>query len=383
MTGVVTDLENNVQAYRTMAEMLLGLRKIVLHGLRKQCGDGWPTEGCPAKVYERLVQRKETEQAIERLSAEDEDLMSFATFADLAETIEGNERLAALLHNLAPSAEVLCARLTDLEALRGKLARGILLSPEELDMLSRYSGHLRETLAGARRKKGRGRRTGTGSDAEPAEEAGSTDAGPGPRRRTAPAPAVEAASDPAPEASAAAEEPQPKRARRPPPACQVQPPPDLVPNTEQEPAAAPPAEAAEVPAPAAKPQPPGNGATPSPFDPEVLAEDVQKAMVDDDDAEVLRLLRQEVIAAAEAMYRGEREIAVRGWQEVVRDGWLGRRRADLALDPLEEFHRLLEEYEARRRSSDGGGDVARAFLGERQFPKLLLTLRETFRTNGL
>ncbi len=382
MTGVVTDLENNVQAYRTMAEMLLGLRKIVLHGLRKQCGDRWPTEGCPAKVYERLVQRKETEQAIERLSEEDEDLMSFATFADLAETIEGNEHLAALLHNLAPSAEVLCARLIDLEALRGKLARGILLNPEELDLLFRYSGHLRDTLAGARRKRGRGERTAPRADAAPAREAGGTDEVPGPRPRTAPAPAVGAASDRAPARPVSADEGEPKRRRKPAPACQVQPPPDLAPGPDEEPADAPPGEAAEPPASAAEPQPSGKGAVPSPFDPDALAEDVQKAMVDEDDPGVLRLLRREIIAAAEAMYRGEREIAVRGWQEVVRDGWLGRRRSDLALDPLEEFHRLLEQYEERCRSA-GGGDAVRTFLGERQFPKLLLSLRETFRANGL
>jgi len=369
--------------------MLLGLRKIVLHGLRKQCGDRWPTDGCPSQVYERLLQRKETEQAIERLSLEDEDLMSFATFADLAETIQANERLAALLHNLAPSADVLCARLIDLETMRGKLARGILLNPEELSLLSTYSGHLRETLAGARRKKGRGGKTAPRTETEPEADAQRADGRRRPGTETSPA-VVETAADPASDAADATRAqpqeavPSPKKPEpKPAPACQVQPPADMVTDTTRDPASAPSGEAADASAPAAKQRPAEKGAAPSPLDPDVLAEDVQKAMVDDDDAEVLRLLRREIIAAAEAMYRSEPEIAVRGWQEVVRDGWLKRRRDDLALGPLEEFHRLLEEYEERRRSADGSGDVVRTFLGERQFPKLLLSLRETFRANGL
>lgn len=368
LAKAVTDLESNVRAYRVMAEMLVGLRKIILHGLRKQSGDRWASEGCPSQVYERLVERKERELAVERFAPEYEDLMSFATFGDLAEIIQANEALAGLLRNLAPSPEVLCARLIDLETLRAKLARAIPLNPDELSLLTRYSTHLRDTLAGARRKtrRGGGRDAGReegaaprGSGHEPATDA--------PEQGAPVAAAPEAEQPPIPEVAAVG---GPPAAEREPPA------PAASPEVHAEvvrPAAAEPPRAAPAP----------SAAAPSALDPEGLAEGVQEAMVDEDDREVLRLLRREAIATAEAMYRGEGDIPARGWQEVERDGWLGRRREELALAPLEQFHELRQQYEERRRSPGSAEEDPRALLAERGFPKLLLALREMFLRNGL
>ena len=114
------DWEPNIQAYRTIAEVLISFRKIMLRGLQRQSGSEWYRDGCPPEVYSRLVDRKETELAIERSSLEYQDLMSFATFGDMAEIVDSNDELARLLKNMAPTRQVLCGRLSELESLRCK-----------------------------------------------------------------------------------------------------------------------------------------------------------------------------------------------------------------------------------------------------------------------
>ena len=146
----MTDSEINVQAYRTMAEVLISYRKIFLRGLRKVSGESWYLDACPPGVYERLVDRKENELAFERLSVEYEDLMSFSTFEDLAEIIDYNEDLARLLRNLAASKDELCERLHELEWLRIKLAMACDLDDQEILALTARREELQQILAGAR-----------------------------------------------------------------------------------------------------------------------------------------------------------------------------------------------------------------------------------------
>jgi hypothetical protein len=379
----MTDLESNIQAYRTMAEVLVNLRKIIVRGLQRVSGEAWYLDGCPPGVYERLVERKESELAIQRLSTEYEDLISFATFADLAEIVEFNEDLARLLRNLAPSTELLCARLLELEALRSKLAQGRDLSVEEITVITNYSTNLVAALAGARRRTAPAREVVTPSGEPPAPEAAEEPPDTEVRLDEEPAAAPRIRDEstvavPIVEQEPAREQPAPVIEE------------EFVPMTDT------PAEedrqdlAVEEAAPAAdtakqeqtpddEPAPP---ITTAHTEFEAIAADIENALADGEARDVLRVLRREVIAVAEAVYRLDEEIVPPGWQRVRKNGWLDARNEEFGLEPLAEFHGLVEEYQVGR--AEGlDQDQLRGMLSSRKFSRLLLTLREMFLRNGV
>jgi hypothetical protein len=379
----MTDLESNIQAYRTMAEVLVNLRKIIVRGLQRVAGETWYLDGCPPAVYERLVERKETELAIQRLSSEYEDLISFATFADLAEIVEFNEDLARLLRNLAPSTELLCARLIELEALRCKLSQGRDLSVEEITVITNYSTNLVATLAGARRR------------TAPAREAVAPSAGP-PVSEEAEAPSAEEVQPDdesveelriRDESTVAVPIVAEENAREEPaPGVEEEPGPSLVAKAEEdrrdlaveEEVSA--AEAAtQEQEPDEEPAPPIMTAH-AEF--EAIADDIENALADGEARDVLRVLRREVIAVAEAVYRLDDEIVPPGWQRIRTNGWFNERSEEFGLEPLAEFHGLVEEYQVGR--AEGlDQDQLRGMLSSRKFSRLLLTLREMFLRNGV
>lgn len=378
----MTDLESNIQAYRTMAEVLVSLRKIIVRGLQRVAGDTWYRDGCPPAVYDRLVQRKESELAIQRLSTEYEDLISFATFADLAEIVEFNEELARLLRNLAPSTDLLCARLLELEALRSKLSQGRSLSVEEITVITNYSANLAATLAGARRRTG------------PAREAVSPSTGPVAIDEVEVFPATdsEGEDEPVEELKVPDESVmvEPKVAASGPQDAPVtvieeeaEPSSDaLLEEDHAEPAAeamAPATEGTATEATADEPTPP---LTTAHAEFEAIAADMENALSEGEERDVLRVLRREVIAVAEAVYRLDEDIQPPGWRRVYDNGWFGAHKEEFGLEPLAEFHGLVEEYRVGRAEGLDHDDL-RGMLSSRRFSRLLLTLREMFLGNGV
>jgi hypothetical protein len=425
------DVESNIQAYRTMAEVLISFRKIMLRGLRKVSGETWYLDACPPGVYERLVERKETELAIERLSVEYEDLMSFATFGDLAEIVEFNDDLARLLRTLAPSKEVLCARLSELESLRSKLSMARALSEEEISILTNYSNDLQEILAGARKKAKKSGPVVEEEIAPPAPVAVEDEPGLGPEPLGKPVPVlpVKPPSDhPPPTEEVATVEPvaEPVEPVAPPEAEVVEAAPEpaaveaettLAPSETDVGAEAPDEEAETEPstedvevesaaeeaqvavADTAEVEAEEVGdervleelvdeEEPIPsvplitVDPAKLAADMEQVLEEGDDREALRLLRREIIAVAEAVYRLDEEIVTKGWQVVQDAGWFDERKSDLGLEPLEEFHGVVEDFRSSQ-SQGASEEELRSFLADRDFSKLLLALREVFLRNKM
>jgi len=144
--------DSNVEAYEIMAEILVGVRKIVHRGLERAAGKTWYLDGCPPGVYERLVARKENEVAIDRFDREYQELISFASLDDLAEIIEYNEELAHLLERIAPEGATIVERFRQIETLRLKLDAAVPLSEEDLDDLLLYHQDFRQSLAKPRKK---------------------------------------------------------------------------------------------------------------------------------------------------------------------------------------------------------------------------------------
>ena len=386
----MTDLESNVQAYRTMAEVLVNLRKIVVRGLQRVSGDTWYHDGCPPGVYERLVERKESELAIQRLSTEYEDLIGFATFADLAEIIEFNEELARLLRNLASSTDLLCARLLELEALRSKLAQGRHLSVEEITVITNYSVNLAAALAGARR------RTVPAGEAvapaaEPAANQGGGDGFPAEdEHEDEPVEELDAPVEPITvEPTIAAESAGYRSASE--IENELEPVTDAAAEILFEPVAeAPSSEAADTsdatnaavtaPEDTVREEAPQPTTVRTEFD--AIAADMENALAEGEERDVLRVLRREVIAVAEAVYRLDEDIDPPGWRRVFSNGWFSERRDDFGLEPLAEFHGLVEEFQVGRAEGLDADDL-RAMLSSRRFSRMLLTLREMFLRNGV
>ena len=337
----VTARDSNAEAYEVMAEIQITVRRIVHRGLEKVAGKTWYLDGCPPGVFERLVERKENEIAIDRFDDEYQELISFASLDDLAEIIEYNEDLSKLLAAIAPK-DTIVDRLREIEALRLKLAATVPLDDTDIDNLLDHHQQFREALA--RRLKNPGEETPL----------------------AAPAPAAGTAADPDAEKNAAADESPADdfgtlvidvAALR---AENVEPTPDhrtVVAETDLS---------------------ASNGQMNS--SEEVV--EVERAMASGDHVEVLRVLHHEVISVAEAVYQRDVDRTYPVWETLRASGWYDRKKADMALAPLELFYAAAEEARDRQRSG-ADLDELKAYLVESEFSNLLLSLREMFMRHQL
>jgi len=337
----VTARDSNAEAYQVMAEIQVTVRRIVRRGLEKIAGKAWYIDGSPPGLFERLVERKEKEVAIDRFDDEYQELISFASLDDLAEIVEYNEDLSKLLAVIAPK-NTLVDRLREIEALRLKLAATVPLDDSDIDNLLKHHQDIREALARRLKKPG---------DVTPP---------------AAPAPAAGTAAEPDAEKNAAADESPADdfdtlvvdvdglRAEN------VEPTPDHG------------TVVAEVDLSASNEQ--MNGSE------EVV--EVERAMASGDHVEVLRVLHHEVISVAEAVYQRDVDRTHPVWETLRASGWYDRKKADMALAPLELFYEVAEEARDRQRSG-ADLDELKAYLAETEFSNLLLSLREMFMRHKL
>ena len=356
----MTDPGANAEAYQILVDLQVTIRRIIQRGLEKVSGKTWYLDGCPPGLFERLVERKEREIAIDRFSREYQELITFASLDDLAAIIEFNADLAKLLAAIAPAGEPMIDRLREIEGLRLKLAASVPFDDEDFETLTRYHREFRESLQ--RRKRPSGEETPP-PPAAPVPEPGAPETGSGP------APVVATPVGPAPETNRGAEFSTQAatfdelvdvvggmKFGRP---VQSEPE-DPVPDIDAFKTAA----AAQPPAQDEQPDAP-------------TALDVERAMAADDDREVLRVVHREVMALADSVFRSrfDRESPV--WETLRSSGWFDLKKADLALAPLELFYDIVARAANARRS---GADDERVkdLLNQAGFSKLLLSLREMF-----
>jgi len=134
-------LEQNIDAYRIVSEILGQLRLVIRQRLELLHGDEWHQKGLPAEVYKRLVAAKEREKSIDWYEGQYQELLDYAVFADLIEILEHNPELFKSFLGLAPSATLLNARFLELDVMRAKLGRARPISETELSFLGTF--HLR------------------------------------------------------------------------------------------------------------------------------------------------------------------------------------------------------------------------------------------------
>jgi hypothetical protein len=134
-------LEQNIDAYRIVSEILGELRLAVRQRLEQIHGEEWYKKGLPEGVFKRLIASKEREKSIDWYEGQYQEIMDYAVFADLLEILEHSPDLFPSFTSLAPSTALLNARFLELDVMRAKLGRARPISETELSFLGTF--HLR------------------------------------------------------------------------------------------------------------------------------------------------------------------------------------------------------------------------------------------------
>jgi hypothetical protein len=144
-------LEQNIDAYRIVSEILGQMRRGIREGLEAVYGDTWYRDGLPDEVFQRLVAAKERERSIDWYEGQYQQIMDYAVFGDLIEILEKNAEHFPSLTALAPSSALLQARFLELDVMRAKLARARPISETELSFLGTFHLRFRKAFAEAPR----------------------------------------------------------------------------------------------------------------------------------------------------------------------------------------------------------------------------------------
>ncbi|MEJ2581544.1 MAG: hypothetical protein P8127_07895 [Acidobacteriota bacterium] len=380
-------LEQNIDAYRIISEILGELRQVVRQRLEQIHGDEWYREGLPEEVYNRLVAAKEREKSIDWYEGQYQQIMDYAVFADLIEIIEYDPEAFPVFMELAPSAALLTARFLELDVMRGKLGRARPISETELSFLGTF--HLRFKKA-AQQAKEKGA-------AVPAENES-----PQPIEPPPPEPPLE----PRPEPVSPVEPPQATESERKP----TEPGDEIRPNSPTStPAASESTEDAVATSPSAT-------VDPGPAEPEVAgpesvkaepsetSEDVdepddevaavkeneplegakklERALLSNEHKAVLRELYREVTAIAEGVWSSEVTPAPLVWEQVTASEWYEENFSRLGLHPLSVFYEVASKVD-RKVVEGADRKELQEFLKETNFAKTLLSLRDMFQANDI
>ncbi len=344
-------VEQNIDAYRIVFEILNEMRSMLRHELERVHGRDWPRAGLPRQVLERLIERKEKEKSIDWYETEYQELTDFAGFEDLLHILEHNSTLLGEVRKLAPSPALLHARFLELEVMCSKLGLARPISENELSFLGTFHLRFRKALEAQ---------------------------GAAPQAVAAPPPAREPAAltveeeDEEVAATVEIEEPvaagpPPKATPKkptPPPVAPVKPPsnapasqmlhPDGAERLEP-PKAAPASAAAQLPA-------------------------IDTALENNDHRAIFRELYREVMELAEGLWTSDLPGNPKVWDKVRVSEWYELNFARRGLKPLSDFYEVLSQVWERMHQGMAR-DELQDFLKKSNFAQLLLSLRDMFQKN--
>lgn len=333
------DLEQNLDAYRVLTDVLGRLRGAVQNALEARHGGDWHRLPELADVVDRLIERKEREKAIDWYSSEYQALMDFATFQDLLEILENLPDLIPQIKILVPSPHLLHARMLELEALREKIAMGREITEGELSFLTTFHLRFRKAM-------------------DEIEKSGPLP----PVRDEVPARTKEAAPDPKPEAGPAEERVHDEDHGTTP--VEVKPP----------------RPAAHHAAPAGTAA--AGAAVAVDEVPEETAQGIHSAIEEGDTKAILQHLYREVTAIADGLFSSENTPAPVCWRSVRSSEWYEANFSPLGLQPLSDFYAIVDEAMERRENGAEAAEI-QEFLKQHNFAKVLLSLRDMFQKNKL
>ncbi len=333
------DLEQNLDAYRVLADILRRLRGAVRDALEARHGGDWHRLPELADVVDRLIERKEREKAIDWYSTEYQALMDFATFQDLLEIFENLPGLIPQIKILVPSRHLMHARMLELETLREKIAMAREITEGEISFLTTFHQRFRKAM-------------------NEIEQSGPLP----PVRDEAPAEEKKAAPDPEPEART--EEKATQDADHGTAPVEVNPP--RAAAERRVPAGAAVAGAAVAVEEASKEAAPG----------------IHSAIEERDTKAILQHLYREVTAIADGLFSSENTPTPVCWRSVRSSEWYEANFSPLGLQPLSDFYAIVDEAMERRESGADATEI-QEFLKQHNFAKVLLSLRDMFQKNRL
>jgi len=368
----MVDLEQNLDAYRILAQILRDLRNAMRVQLEKRHGNEWYRVGLPEAVLDRLIERKEREKAIDWYENEYQQLVDFASFADILEIFEANPDLMPELKAVTPSQPLLHARMMELEVMREKLAMARAISEAELAFLGTFHLRIRKALEEAI------------AAPKTREEKPTLQAVPEPEEKPE-EPTEEKATEPesAPEEAAEQEEETEsakKKSRRPKMKTRVGRSRTFKSAKGPSPASAAVAETPLI----------SEEELDEPDD-EPATEEVAVASTGNalalaldqgDNVEILRSLYKEVTSLAEGLWTSDAPPTPAVWLRVREHRWYEENFSSLGLKPLSDFYEILDRIHERM-SAGLAKDELQQILKENNFAKVLLALRDMFQKNQI
>jgi outer membrane biosynthesis protein TonB len=388
-------LEQNIDAYRIVSEILGQLRLTVRQRLEQIHGEEWYKKGLPEEVFKRLIAAKEREKSIDWYEGQYQEIMDYAVFADLLEILEHSPEAFPSFTGLAPSTALLNARFLELDVMRAKLGRARPISETELSFLGTFHLRFRKAVQEAKED--------SGDVPPPAQPAV------GAPKVSAPEPEVIPEPEPA-----AASEPEIEEVPPPDPVEEVQPPaePSSRPKRPVQTDVGGSATARET---EAVEESPGANASLSaeddiptnalgdessdakqdddlsPAEPTGPVDEISKtigpkklreALSTNDHRTVLRELYREVTAIAEGVWSSEVTPASLVWDQVTSSDWYERNFSRLGLQPLSVFYEVTAKVDKKVRAGAERKEL-QEFLKETNFAKTLLSLRDMFQANNI
>jgi hypothetical protein len=389
-------IQQNLDAYRIVAEILTILRDNVRRALEVELGEDWHRDGLPKPVLDRLVQRKEKEKAIDWHESEYQEVTSYAGFADVLEILQAKPDLIPEFMKLASNPALLYARFLELEVIAQKLALARAVGESELTFLGTFHIRFRKAVdeLKARRLRKRQKPAARKPEDKPA-------GAPEPEKKPAPP------SEPEPEP-----EPEPKPKQKSKPKTEKEPEPEPEPEQEPKKEASkpnqdrPPQRAASTPQrPPIRPAMTPDGPAPAKDgkkaeskgkktdDKAAAADDtstaeekqtssIEKAIDEGNSQLILKELYREVTNLAEGVWTSDVVPIPHVWSQVSGSTWYEFNFTKLSLKPLSDFYEIIAKVDEHMQEGITKEQL-QEILKENHFAQILLSLRDMFQKNNI
>jgi hypothetical protein len=368
-------IDQNLDAYRVIAEILTDLRPLVRERLEERFGKEWFRDGIPEEIFDHLIRNKEQEASIDWYENRYQEVITYAVFPDLFEIISANPDLFGPILKLAPSPSLLNTRFLELEVMRSKIGRARQVSEAEINFLTSFHLRFRRAVMALRgdEEEANGYYTPTDlPEAEPAlPEPPPPDSAPEPADEPPREGVTGAAGEPE-AVSAASSEPAPAKPDGP-----ARPPQRLTrpeqATTDDDAAPGPDAQGDQSPesADAAEARPR-----------ETTATILNRAMEADDHQTVLRELYREVTGIAEVIWTTDQVPTNAVWDRVSSNSWYEANFSKLELRPLSDFSELINQVRENHKKGYTKAEI-QSFLNDSRFATVLLSLRDMFQKSNI
>ena len=367
-------LEQNIDAYRIVSEILGELRLAVRRRLEQIHGEEWFRKGLPEEIFKRLVDAKEREKSIDWYEGQYQQIMDYAVFPDLIAILEKNPEAFQPLVDLAPSTALLNARFMELDVMRAKLGRARPISETELSFLGTFHMRFRKAVEQVRVLEVDVEGDEISEPGEPAA-APASDAAEQPvetqPQASPPKRPVRSAAEPADNRSSETVEQAP-----PPPASPVSADDEGPTDVLHQDGGRAEDEIIDADEPSSAERRPADAGK------AIGPKKLREALSSNDHRTVLRELYREVTSIAEGVWTNDVTPAALVWDEVTASDWYESNFSRLGLQPLSVFYDVTAKVEKKMNSGAGKAEL-QEFLKETNFAKTLLALRDMFQANNI